>query len=737
MGVFFVYMLKSSVCLAMFYLFYRMLLSKETFHHFNRIALLGVLLLSCIIPLVEVSVQEELVMSQPVMAIEEVMPNEEVMTFIPASVDFVAETSSPFPWKALMLLVYVGGILFFVLRHLWSLGRMVRLLRASRRETLKGGITLFVHREKVAPFSWMNMIAVSEEDLEENRNTILTHERAHIKNCHSWDLLLAEVCIYLQWFNPAVWLLKQELQTIHEYEADEWVINNGIDAKTYQLLIIKKAVGARLYSIANSFNHSSLKKRITMMIKKKSNPWARLKYLYVLPLATVAVAAFARPEVSNQLDEISSVKVNDLASIVKADEVKSVENSSDEKINVSGRTVNLGKMSEKERNEYLVKLAKEVIMNFGPDYYRDLPPIIEEEKNDFFKGKDIEGREYYKVTFPYDETKETLEWSFSAEVMIWKDTGEPLGVMFGTGYGINFLQRPYKEWVEAGVAESDRMKYQGYKPREYPLLIIDGKEMEYGTNLNRVVSEKQIQTMTMLKGEDALAKYGNKGKHGVYIITTKKSGVAGTENVSSNKELFTLHGQVITESSNEPLPGAHLMVVGASRGTSTDKDGKFKIKVAKGDVISCSFVGLVGQYIPVESNANIVVRMKEYALEEQEKPAVYHHINLKVDKDTDLVHVYTIKNILKERWAGSSEVQAYIKDTLNNRWVKDTSKPNGPPLVIVDGKEMGVGIDAMKEIPVDQIKSISVMKSENDAVAQYGNKAKDGVITIVTKNNQQ
>ena len=73
-----------------------------------------------------------------------------------------------------------------------------------------------------------------------------------------------------------------------------------------------------------------------MMIKKKSNPWARLKYAYVLPLATVAVAAFARPEVSNQLDEISSVKVNDLTSIVKADEVKSVENSSDEKIKVSG-----------------------------------------------------------------------------------------------------------------------------------------------------------------------------------------------------------------------------------------------------------------------------------------------------------------------------------------------------------------------------------------------------------------
>ena len=328
MGTFLVYILKSSVCLALFYLFYRLLLSKETFHRFNRLALLGVLVLSCAVPFIEVTVQEPSEMAQPFLSLEEMVVMEPIVA--------LDETPMYFPWKELMLLAYVGGILFFLVRHLWSLGRMVRLLRTSRREKLEGGIVLFVHKEKVAPFSWMKMIAVSEEDLKENGKAILTHERAHIHNRHSWDLLLAEVCIFVQWFNPAAWLLKQELQTIHEYEADEWVIENGIDAKTYQLLIIKKAVGARLYSIANSFNHSSLKKRITMMIKKKSNPWARLKYLYVLPLAAVTVAAFARPEVSNKLDEISSVKVNDLTSIVKAEEVKSVENSSDEKFKVSG-----------------------------------------------------------------------------------------------------------------------------------------------------------------------------------------------------------------------------------------------------------------------------------------------------------------------------------------------------------------------------------------------------------------
>ena len=331
MGIFFVYILKTSVCLAMFYLFYRLLLSKETFHRFNRVALLGVLVLSCLIPMIEVTTHD----ASGFLVLEEMILMAEVE---PAGV--LDETSNPFPWRALMLLVYMAGILFFVIRHLWSLGRMLRLLRVSRKEDLGDGITLFVHDDKeVAPFSWMKNIAVSETDLAESREAVLMHERAHIHNRHSWDLLLGEVCVFFQWFNPAAWLLKQELQTIHEYEADEWVIENGIDAKTYQLLIIKKAVGARLYSIANSFNHSSLKKRITMMIKKKSNPWARLKYAYVLPLAAVAVAAFARPEVSNELAEISNAKVNDLTSIVKAEEVKSVENSSDEKFKLSGTVV--------------------------------------------------------------------------------------------------------------------------------------------------------------------------------------------------------------------------------------------------------------------------------------------------------------------------------------------------------------------------------------------------------------
>lgn len=299
MGVFFVYILKASVCLALFYLCYRVGLSKETFHRFNRITLLSLMVFSFLLPLVEVTVKDVPEVAQPFLSLEESM-----QAVVMDSGHDSDETLVHFPLKALMLQVYVSGILFFLLRYVWSMGRMFCLLRTCREEEWEGGITLYVHRKKVAPFSWMKMMVISEEDLAKNGMAILAHERAHIRNGHSWDLLLMQVCILLQWFNPAVWLLKQELQTVHEYEADKWVVGQGVDAKAYQLSIIESVVGTRLFSIANNFNHTLLNKRIRMMNKTGSNRWACLKCLFVLPVAALAVVAFARPEVSSELEEL-------------------------------------------------------------------------------------------------------------------------------------------------------------------------------------------------------------------------------------------------------------------------------------------------------------------------------------------------------------------------------------------------------------------------------------------------
>jgi hypothetical protein len=304
MGTFLVFILKSTVCMSVFYPFYKLLLSRDTFHRFNRAALLSIVCLSILIPLCEARLQKPVAVQLPVL-------EQETIRMISTITETATAGGTPAPlWIRILPAVYAGGALFFFGRFVLSCLRMFRLMRRGMKRRYKG-LWLIITPEAVVSFSWMRYILISEKDWFESGEDILAHEMAHIKNGHSVDLLFAEACVALHWFNPAAWLLKRELQHVHEYEADESVIQKGADAKRYQLLLIKKAVGAqRFTSVANSFNHSTLKKRIAMMLKKKSNPWARLKYLYVLPLAVCAIAAFARPDVSLELRELSSVELS-------------------------------------------------------------------------------------------------------------------------------------------------------------------------------------------------------------------------------------------------------------------------------------------------------------------------------------------------------------------------------------------------------------------------------------------
>jgi beta-lactamase regulating signal transducer with metallopeptidase domain len=292
------------------------MLTKETFHRFNRIALISIILFSSIVPLITITTEEPTQVQNAVTSVEQlIIQSSEVIIIEDKAIG--QEVTSTFNWLHLILIIYLSGVIFFICYNLFSLGRMLYWLNSYPRKKTEDGTILIVHDMNIAPFSWMNFIAISEKDMEENGREILIHEKAHIKKYHSLDILIANICSITQWFNPAIWLLKQELQNIHEYEADEEVIREGVNAKQYQLLLIKKAVGKRLYSMANSFNHSKLKKRITMMSKRKSNQWARLKYLYVLPVIAVSIAAFARSEISDQLAEISTIKVNDLNSFTE------------------------------------------------------------------------------------------------------------------------------------------------------------------------------------------------------------------------------------------------------------------------------------------------------------------------------------------------------------------------------------------------------------------------------------
>ncbi len=523
MSLFLVYIFKSALCLAAFYLFYRLLLSRETLHRFNRVALLGVLLLSAAVPLVEVSTEQPSGVGQTLLTLEEWLALAGAMDG--DSSTLVEESRMLWPW--VLMLVYGAGVLFFLVRNACSFFRLWRLLRETRREDIgrylpgTGGVLLLVHGCEMAPFSWMRYVVISQRDLEEDGCPILLHELAHIRSGHSWDLLLTDLCCFLQWFNPAAWLLKQELQTVHEYEADEAVLDAGVDAKEYQLLLIKKAVGTRLYSMANSLNHSKLKKRITMMMKKRSSKWACAKYLYVLPLATVAVAAFARPEVSGVSNRLSSAKVTDLAAIVKAKAVESVPQDTLKIKSLQGEVVGI-----------VYDVAEQM-----PQYPGGLQAMMQFMKDNLHYPQDAKdnGKQgHVIVQFVVDNTGQVtapevvrgIAPSLDAEairVVKAMPRWTP-GTQDGKAVAVRYMLP-----VSFSLDEGDRSSVssspdESNRASQNLVWVMDGKIVS--SEKAKALSASDIAEIRMLKSEQAVEKYGEGAKDGAIEITTKAAAEA-------------------------------------------------------------------------------------------------------------------------------------------------------------------------------------------------------------------
>ncbi|MBO7331296.1 MAG: M56 family metallopeptidase, partial [Alistipes sp.] len=281
---FIVYLGQSAVSLAVLYLLYKATMSYETLHRLNRVVLLGVVVLAAVLPLCEIKIIEEV----------ELLPLADVEGDV-AMMSVVEDTAFDYvAWlKSMAVALFCLGAAFMVVRLVVSQLSVWRMTRSGARRELGEGVVLTVVDKLATPFSWFRNVVVAKSDAEQDLDLILEHELAHVRLHHSWDVLAVDIALCVWWFNPALWLLRRELQSLHEYQADDAVLRKGIDAKTYQILLIKRAVGARLHSVANCLNHSNLKNRITMMCKKTSSRWSAAKLLLVLPLVALSLAATA------------------------------------------------------------------------------------------------------------------------------------------------------------------------------------------------------------------------------------------------------------------------------------------------------------------------------------------------------------------------------------------------------------------------------------------------------------
>jgi hypothetical protein len=297
-----IYSIKSALVLALLYLPYTLMLRQESFFRMNRITLLTILMLALVLPMVDIpslATPEQPVVYEMQHRIM-LMTQEAEMT-----TKSLAATTRTISWLGILAIVYIIGVILALLIRLWQFFKIGKIIRGGCLWTDKSGeATIYCHIDDVAPFSWMRSIVISESDYKPFGREILLHEKAHILSLHSMDILFLTLVEAVQWWNPIAYLLGRSLRDVHEYQADDYVLHQGISLHNYQELLVKKALANTSYAFANNFNHSLIKKRIYMMNHPKSNPWLRSKVLYILPVMLVVLTAFATPKLNEKVEEI-------------------------------------------------------------------------------------------------------------------------------------------------------------------------------------------------------------------------------------------------------------------------------------------------------------------------------------------------------------------------------------------------------------------------------------------------
>ena len=281
-----IYLIVSAISLALMVTVYRLTLSRTTFHGFNRFVLLATLALAAVVPVMHF----QSISSRASAPINYMLG--EIMVYADGTMGVnhvqATESGSSISMLSVITVVYLAGLIFCLLRIAFGI-LSSEIICHRRSRTLADGTRLVITERNYAPFSWRNCIVISRKDYESNGAMIIAHEQAHVHHHHSFDLILAQLFCAFQWFNPAAWILRRSLLEVHEFEADASVLEDGFDGRRYQICLVRAALQGSFATTTNNFSNCSTKKRIVMMNRHSTNPWARLRVLLMLPVVALSV----------------------------------------------------------------------------------------------------------------------------------------------------------------------------------------------------------------------------------------------------------------------------------------------------------------------------------------------------------------------------------------------------------------------------------------------------------------
>ena len=538
---FLIYDLKVALLIAVFYMFYRLLLARETFHHVNRIVLLTTAVTSYVLPICVITFHETVVMQQtPTVTIDGLQAS-------------AYEPSSTPLWQIVLPILFIIGAAAATGHTLCSLIRIIRLISHSEQHPQADGTTICVTgNADLAPFSWMHYIVMNRSDYDISDAAILAHERGHIRLHHSCDVLLVDLLTALQWFNPAMWMLRSDLRAIHEYEADAAVLSQGINARQYQYLLITKAGGIGGYSLANGITHSALKNRITMMTNKTSKGSHLLKLLALLPIVGVTLALNA--------ETVTDYVYNNDEPQKQVPVKKGKQNAA---IKNNGKTILQVVEAQDQKTEAEAPKSEQkqyeatVTYEIKEDSPQDVFDVV--EKMPEFPGgvQELLGFLSKTIKYPAEAEKAGKQGRVIATFVVRKDgsisdarvvksvdplldaealrvinampawipgtqNGKPVNVKYTVPISFRLDGKTKEAPTAVGIfTPTEKPTATGtFTPTENPLVIVNDKTIDF--EKMKDIDPKTIDKMTVLKDKAATDLYGDKAKHGVIVITTKK-----------------------------------------------------------------------------------------------------------------------------------------------------------------------------------------------------------------------
>ena len=443
MITFLTYQLKVAVIMAVFYIFFRLLLIRDSWHRLNRIVLLSTALLSLLLPVCIITIHKTEVLSMPVAQLMQAVSSTP------------AQPSTPW-WHIVLMAVYTAGVVFVLIRVLASALRVRGIIRHARKEVTADGTTVYVMPGNDPSFSWMGHIVISEADWSNHETAVIDHEKAHVALHHSIDVLITDIIAALQWFNPAIWMLRIDLRA-------------GADIRSYQYLLISKAAAMNGYTIANNFNHSILKNRIFMMEKETSTRRSLLRALYLLPLVCISLALNAQTKVTYVYNDgkksSGQLTYNNkpVSASITYDEIK-LDGESLEGITLDG------------------------ISRFLPDVKTDAQGNITSQGHEV-KKIIINGKVLYKKSEPADASP-------AIPTMSYMDNGQDINMEF-TGYSEELVDKLIKSLPDVEIDEKGNMTVNGKKVskilvngQNYTTVRLDDQD---NVNVNNVPNDAQVK----------------------------------------------------------------------------------------------------------------------------------------------------------------------------------------------------------------------------------------------------